>query len=126
MDDVKVTNNLKTITSKIASVNDKIAIYSNKLFATMAFFYFCLIFSLLPLKWPIIMPVVQYASSGVLQLVALPLIGVGTILAARESDRAAKEQHDAVIEILDDVRKMIAEVHAIKESITITIKEVEV
>ena len=94
---------------KIAKLNDSIAIRSNQIFATMGFFWFCLIFSLIPLKWPVTMPFVQYASSGVLQLIALPLIGVGTILAARSSDALAKEQHDAVIETVNNLHAMMTE-----------------
>ena len=96
---------------KISKINDTIAIRSNQIFATMGFFWFCLLFSLLPLKWPAVMPFVQYASSGVLQLVALPLLGVGTILAARASDKLAKEQHDAVMETVQDMQILMAELH---------------
>ncbi len=96
---------------KIAKLNDGIAIRSNQIFATMGFFWFCLLFSLIPLKWPSTLAFVQYASSGVLQLVALPLLGVGTVLAARSSDKLAKEQHDAVIETVSDLHEMMAELH---------------
>ena len=96
---------------KISRLNDIIALRSNQIFATMGFFWFCLIFSLIPLKWPATMAFVQYASSGVLQLVALPLLGVGTILAARASDKLAKEQHDAVMETVTDMHILMKELH---------------
>jgi len=96
---------------KIKKLNDTIALRSNQIFATMGFFWFCLVFSLLPLRWPGVMPFVQYASSGVLQLIALPLLGVGTILAARSSDKLAKEQHDAVIETMQNMHTLMAEIH---------------
>jgi hypothetical protein len=96
---------------KISRLNDTIALRSNQIFATMGFFWFCLIFSLIPLKWPATMAFVQYASSGVLQLVALPLLGVGTILAARASDKLAKEQHDAVMETVTDMHILMKELH---------------
>jgi hypothetical protein len=96
---------------KLAKVNDGIALRSNQIFATMGFFWFCLLFSLIPLKWPATLAFVQYASSGVLQLVALPLLGVGTVLAARSSDKLAKEQHDAVIETVNNLHSMMAELH---------------
>ncbi len=96
---------------KISKLNDGIAIRSNQIFATMGFFWFCLLFSLIPLKWPSTLAFVQYASSGVLQLVALPLLGVGTVLAARSSDKLAKEQHDAVIETVNDLHALMAELH---------------
>jgi len=93
---------------RVAKLNDSIALRSNQIFATMGFFWFCLVFSLIPLKWPATMAFVQYASSGVLQLVALPLLGVGTVLAARASDRLAKEQHDAVMETVSDLHELMA------------------
>jgi len=96
---------------KIQKLNDTIALRSNQIFATMGFFWFCLVFSLLPLRWPDTMPFVQYASSGVLQLVALPLLGVGTILAARASDKLGKEQHDAVMETVQNMHTLMAEIH---------------
>lgn len=91
--------------------NDGIALRANAIFASMGFFWFCLILTLLPLKWPVTMPFVQYFSSGVLQLCALPLLGVGTLLAARASDRLAKEQHDAVMDTVKAMHELMREVH---------------
>jgi hypothetical protein len=113
--------NLRT---KLSWLNDQIAIRANAIFATMGFFWFCLILTLVPLKWPAAMPFVQYASSGVLQLVALPLLGVGTILAARSSDQLAKEQHDAVMETVNDVRQMLSELHQLHLELSIKVNEV--
>ena len=109
---------------KFSWLNDQIAIRANAIFATMGFFWFCLALTLLPLKWPATMPFVQYASSGVLQLVALPLLGVGTILAARSSDQLAKEQHDAVMETVNDVRQMLSELHQLHLELNIRVNEV--
>jgi len=108
---------------KIAKVNDQIALRSNAIFATMGFFWFCLVFSLIPLKWPATMPFVQYASSGVLQLVALPLLGVGTVLAARASDRLAKEQHDAVMETVANMHVLMAELHEMHAELSAKVTE---
>lgn len=109
---------------KLAWLDDQIAIRANAIFASMGFFWFCLALTLLPLKWPAAMPFVQYASSGVLQLVALPLLGVGTILAARSSDQLAKEQHDAVMETVNDVRQMLSELHQLHLELNIRVNEV--
>jgi hypothetical protein len=103
---------------KVAKINDGIALRSNAIFATMGFFWFCLLFSLIPLKWPATLPFVQYASSGVLQLIALPLLGVGTVLAARASDRLAKEQHDAVMETVSDLHVLMAELHQMHQELS--------
>jgi hypothetical protein len=109
---------------KLSRLNDQIAIRSNQIFATMGFFWFCLVFSLLPLKWPATMPFVQYASSGVLQLIALPLLGVGTLLAARSSDKLAKEQHDAVMETVTDMHILMTELHQLHLELTAKVTEV--
>jgi hypothetical protein len=112
------------LTHRLSWFNDQIAIRANAIFATMGFFWFCLIFSLLPLKWPASMPFVQYASSGVLQLIALPLIGVGTILAARSSDQLGKEQHDAVMETVESMRQLMADVHQLHVDLHVKVSEV--
>ena len=109
---------------QLSWLNDQIAVRANAIFATMGFFWFCLILTLLPLKWPVTMPFVQYASSGVLQLIALPLIGVGTILAARSSDALGKEQHDAVMETVESMRKIMSEIHQLHIELHIKVGEV--
>ncbi len=108
---------------KVSKLNDAIALRSNQIFATMGFFWFCLVFSLLPLKWPAAMPFVQYASSGVLQLVALPLLGVGTIIAAKSSDKLAKEQHDAVMETVTDMHILMTELHQLHVELTAKVND---
>lgn len=108
---------------KVSALNDAIALRSNAVFATMGFFWFCLIFSLIPLKWPGTMPFVQYASSGVLQLIALPLLGVGTILAARSSDKLAKEQHDAVLETVNNMHELMTEIRQMHIELTAKVEK---
>jgi len=108
---------------KVSKLNDAIALRSNQIFATMGFFWFCLIFSLLPLRWPAAMPFVQYASSGVLQLIALPLLGVGTILAAKSSDKLAQEQHDAVMETVTNMHTLMTEIHQLHVELTAKVQD---
>ncbi|OYV39649.1 MAG: hypothetical protein B7Z80_06690 [Rhodospirillales bacterium 20-64-7] len=103
---------------QVSRLNNSIAIRANQIFATMGFFWFCLIFSLIPLRWPATMPFVQYASSGVLQLIALPLLGVGTLLAARASDQIGKEQHDAVMETVRNMQALMTELHEMHRELT--------
>lgn len=95
------------INAVVQKFNNQIALRANAVFASMAFFYGCLIFSLIPAEFPTFLPFVQYASSGVLQLVALPLLGVGTILAARETNLLAGEQHKAVMESHKNIRDLL-------------------
>jgi hypothetical protein len=102
---------------RLSVLNNQLAIRSNQIFASMWFFWLCLVFTLIPLGWPATMPFVQYASSGVLQLIALPLIGVGTILAARTTDQLTKEQHDAVMQTMTNMQTMMAELHQLHEEL---------
>jgi hypothetical protein len=61
---------------------------------------------------------VQYASSGVLQLVALPLIGVGTILAARSTDTQVRDQYEAVMQTMANIQAMVTELHQMHQELS--------
>ena len=106
-----------TIRRYLSAFNDQLAIRSNQVFATMGFFWFCLVFTLIPLRWPAAMPFVQYASSGVLQLVAMPLIGVGTILAARSTDQQVRNQHEAMMQTVENIQAMMIEMRQMHEEL---------
>ena len=106
-----------TMRRYLSAFNDQLAIRSNQVFATMGFFWFCLVFTLIPLRWPAAMPFVQYASSGVLQLVAMPLIGVGTILAARSTDQQVRNQHEAMMQTVENIQAMMIEMRQMHEEL---------
>lgn len=74
---------------------------------TMACVWLFLLWSMLPVVWPSLQNLVFYVSGGILQLVLLPVIMVGQACLQRTSDALAKEQHDAVMEILRDVHLMM-------------------
>jgi hypothetical protein len=57
------------------------------------------------------MPLVTWLSQSFLQLVLLAVIMKGQALVSAASDAQAKEQHDAVLEILQDVRDEHEERH---------------
>ena len=57
-------------------------------------------------------------------MVALPLLGVGTILAARASDKLGKEQHDAVMETVESMRKIMSEIHQLHIELHVKVSEV--
>lgn len=93
--------------------NYEVAIVANKVFASMNFFWFCLFLVSIPLVIPKIMPFAQYLSSSVLQLCALPLIAVGTILASAASDKLAKEQHAVILESHKEQAELMKEIKMI-------------
>lgn len=80
--------------------------------ATSACVWAFLGLSLLPTVWTKTLAVVQFASSGVLQLVALPVLGVQNKIESANLAKQMQEQHDATIEILKEVHQMHKELHA--------------
>ncbi|MDE2469391.1 MAG: hypothetical protein KGL35_11760, partial [Bradyrhizobium sp.] len=94
-------------------LDDWLATKASALFSTMGCFWAFFILSLLPLVNASLMEPVQFISSGVLQLIALPLIAVAAKIEATRNASAAREQHDAVMETLADVRVMMADVHSL-------------
>lgn len=78
-------------------INNWLAVKLSGLFSTMGCFYVFLLLALLPLPFPAAMPYVQFISSAVLQLVALPLIAVASrVIQEQQAAHAASiaELHD--------------------------------
>ena len=75
------------------TMTDRIALKATSVVGTMGFFYACLIMVTIPLLIPPTMPVVQYISSGYLQLILLPLIMVGQNLQSRHSETRAENDY---------------------------------
>ncbi len=80
--------------------NEWLAIHLAEAFATMTAFYGFTCLALLPLVWPQSMSVVQFVSSGVLQLIALPLLAVSGVIIGRKADARAEQDHAALVELL--------------------------
>lgn len=91
--------------------NERLALLLAEWFATMAAFYAFTVLALLPLVWPASMSVVQFISSGVLQLIALPLLAVSGVIIGRAAERRAEQDHRAIMELLHDHRRHMAEIH---------------
>lgn len=71
---------------------DKFAMFITNKVGTMGFFFICCVLVVVPLIVASTLPVVQYISSGILQLILLPLIMVGQNLQGRYTEIRA--QHD--------------------------------
>ncbi|MGG2383109.1 hypothetical protein, partial [Salmonella enterica] len=80
---------------RIVKANENIAIKSTKWFGSMAMFWACFIWAILPL-FPALSGAkdfILYVSAGIIQLVALPLILVGSNVLNRASEARAEEDH---------------------------------
>ena len=85
-------SNTNEIHKSRLSKTDELALFITTRVGTMGFFYFCLALVTMPLIFSSTMPIIQYLSSGYLQLILLPLILVGQNLQSRHSELRA--QHD--------------------------------
>lgn len=65
---------------------DKVALFLTRIVGTMWCFYLFCILAFVPLVFPQTLAIVQFVSSGFLQLVLLPLILVGTALQSRHAE----------------------------------------
>lgn len=94
--------------------NDWLAQKITDIFGTMGMFYFCIILVAIPFEIPNLMPSVQFISSGIIQLVALPLLSVQ----GKRDAKRNQELHDAAMEdratdreTLKAIHEVIKEVH---------------
>lgn len=94
-------------------INEWLALKLSASFSTMTCFWIFNILALLPLIWPIAMPVIQFVSSGYLQLVALPLLAVSGIILSRDGEFRAKQDHTAIMAEMEILKSMQTEQHEI-------------
>ena len=95
----------------VRRLNDWVALKLSAAFFTMGTFWTFLLLAFLPLLWPASLTAVQFLSSGVIQLVALPLLGVSSIILGRAAEARAKQDHEAIMEEVQILRNMQADMH---------------
>jgi hypothetical protein len=101
---------VKTLLNRIRMHNEKLAAWGTKAFGTMFVFWLCFFYGLLPL-----IPGLKSHEADLLywsnwvQLWALPLLMVGNIVLSREASQRAKADHQALMEILHDIRSITRE-----------------
>lgn len=83
---------------KYNQINEWLAIKLTQMFGSMTTFWVLLIMVLIPVipKFESWMPTVQFISSGVVQLIALPVILLGTNLLGRYAEKRAEEDHEEI------------------------------
>jgi uncharacterized membrane protein len=89
------------------SKTDKIALFVTKHIGTMTFFYFCLVLVTIPLFYKPSMPIVQYISSGYLQLILLPLIMVGQNLQGRHAELRAEHDYQTNVKAEKEIESIL-------------------
>ncbi len=97
----------------VAAWNKRAALWMAAWFSTMTCFWLFTALSLLPIVWPESMNVIQFISSGVLQLIALPLLGVAGVIIGQKAETRAEEDHKMLIEEMSMHRVELKKIKAI-------------
>ncbi|MFT9399730.1 hypothetical protein [Acetobacter sp.] len=98
----------KTVSAMLARINESVAVKMTMLFGSIWCVYAFFLFSLVPVLVPAWQNTLLYISNCI-QLVALPALMVGNAVLSRGADRRAAEDHQALLEILSDVREELAD-----------------
>ena len=93
----------------LAKLNVKVISNIAGILATSACVWAFLALSLLPIAWVKTMAIVQFVSSGILQLVALPILGVQNRIESAKLAQQMEEQHIATMAILKELHQMHTE-----------------
>jgi hypothetical protein len=100
----------------VKQFNDFFAKHATLALGTMWAFYIFLIYSLLPLAFPKYLDKLMYWSN-VIQLITLPLLAVGTTILGKNSEDRARQDHKAIMEQLELIKKMHGEVKEIHQNV---------
>lgn len=110
-----IVNTNEIVKSRL-SKTDKFALFIVKKVGTMGFFYACAVMVTIPLFFAPAMPVVQYISSGYLQLILLPLIMVGQNLQGRHAELRAEHDYNTNIKAEKEIEAIL--LHLEKQDVT--------
>jgi len=104
---------------------DKLALYITKRVGTMGFFYICAILVTIPIFFAPALPVVQYISSGYLQLIFLPLIMVGQNLQGRHAELRAEHDYQTNIKAEKEIEAVLLHLEKQDETMLEILKRLE-
>jgi uncharacterized membrane protein len=107
------------------SKTDKLALYITKRVGTMGFFYACAVLVTIPLIFAPAMPVVQYISSGYLQLILLPLIMVGQNLQGRHAELRAEHDYQTNVKAEKEIEAVLLHLEKQDETMLEILKRLE-
>lgn len=132
---IKTVADLKREFAPIANTNeihrsrlsktDKLALYITGKVGTMGFFYACLALVTIPLVFNSTLPVVQYISSGYLQLILLPLILVGQNLASRHSELRAEHDYETNVKAEKEIEAILLHLEKQDETMLTILRKIE-
>ena len=107
------------------SKTDKVALFVVKRVGTMGFFYACAVMVTIPLFFAPAMPVVQYISSGYLQLILLPLIMVGQNLQGRHAELRAEHDYETNVKAEKEIEAILLHLEKQDETMLQILRKIE-
>ncbi len=96
----------EVIKSRLSKM-DKVALFVTRSVGSMGFIYICLILVTIPFFYNPAMPLIQYISSGYLQLLLLPLILIGQNLQGRHSELRAQHDYETNIRAEKEIEAIL-------------------
>lgn len=86
---------------------DKMALAVTNIVGTMGFFFACVLLVIIPIIFRSTLPIVQYISSGILQLILLPLILVGQNLQSRHAELRAQHDYETNVKAEKEIETIL-------------------
>jgi len=135
MENIKTLKDLKTEFAPIQNTNEvhksrltkteKIALFITNKIGTMGFFYACVCLALTPLVFHPSLPVIQYVSSGFLQLVLLPLIMIGQNLQGRHAELRAEHDYQTNLKAEREIESILLHLEKQDETMLEILRRIE-
>jgi len=99
--------NVNVIHERHMSKLDKMALFVTNKVGSMGFIFACVILVTIPLIFTSAISVIQYISSGILQLILLPLIMVGQNLQGRHAELRAQHDFDTNVKAEKEIETIL-------------------
>lgn len=132
---IKTVADIKREFAPIANINDihkerlrpadKVALFITSKIGTMGFFYICVILAAIPIFFRPAMAIVQYISSGFLQLILLPLILIGQNLQGRHAELRAESDYQTNVKAEKEIEAILLHLEKQDEAMLEILKRIE-
>lgn len=135
MDNIEALDQLKEKFTPVKNTNeihrsrlsklDKLALFITEKVGSMGFFFACVVLVTIPLLFTSTMSFVQYLSSGILQLILLPLIIVGQNLQGRHAELRAEHDYETNVKAEKEIETILLHLEKQDEMMLDILKRIE-
>lgn len=104
---------------------DKLALFVTKKVGSMGFFFACVLLVAIPLIFSSTISTVQYISSGILQLILLPLIMVGQNLQGKHAELRAEHDFETNVKAEKEIETILLHLEKQDETMLEILRRIE-